>query len=198
MLADHFHGKQEAAYESALRPFIISVAHMRHYSISIEYKLPKTSIGRGSHPKIDAMLNYGKQALAFEVKTIRRSKQKLILTDDIEKLKSLANLIEHDNFSDYRFSAWQIVAWDSYAYKKDDVKHTREKGVQSIKKELMKNGIEASTIEDITRPANLRRPICIGQMIIVGGNVNATFAYCAAICIIAPERTKRNKYSIKP
>ena len=58
MLADHFLGRSEAAFESAIRPYVLAVAHKRGFGAFLEFPLEKQTSGRGAHKKIDAVLVY--------------------------------------------------------------------------------------------------------------------------------------------
>jgi hypothetical protein len=39
MLADHFLGRREAAFEAAIRPYVLSVAHKRGFGAFLEFPL---------------------------------------------------------------------------------------------------------------------------------------------------------------
>lgn len=51
MLADHFLGRSEAAFESAIRPYVLAVAHKRGFGAFLEFPLEKQTTGRGAHKK---------------------------------------------------------------------------------------------------------------------------------------------------
>lgn len=115
MLADHFLGRSEAAFESAIRPYVLAVAHKRGFGAFLEFPLEKQTSGRGAHKKIDAVLVYGKQALAFELKTIRKNALGFNLQEDLRKLQRFPDEVAQDG-NQRSATSWQLVAWSSQTF----------------------------------------------------------------------------------
>jgi len=55
MLANHFLGCSEAAFESAIRPYLLVVTHKRGFGAFLEFLLEKQTSGRDAHKKIDVV-----------------------------------------------------------------------------------------------------------------------------------------------
>lgn len=115
MLADHCLGRSEAAFESAIRPYVLAVAHKRGFGAFLEFPLKKQNSGRGAHKKLDAVLVYGKQVMAFEFKTIRKNAMSFNLQEDLRKLQQFPDEIAQDGYQ-RRVTSWQLVAWTSQTF----------------------------------------------------------------------------------
>lgn len=118
MVADHFLGRSEAAYEAALRPSVLAAAQKRGFGVYLEFPLAKVgNLTPGARKKIDAVIFYGRQVAAFEIKTIRGRVGRLSLVKDLQKLRGFS----FEAKAGQHVSGWQIVAWDSNSLKKASV-----------------------------------------------------------------------------
>ena len=186
MLADHFLGRSEAAFESAIRPYVLAVAHKRGFGAFLEFPLEKQTPGRGACKKIDAVIVYGRQALAFELKTIRRNAIGFNLKEDLFKLRRFPAEIAQDG-NHRRTSSWQIIAWTSHTFPgATSVQKGYEKGRALLKKEIeqgdtaMQLTVSDACIDTVPRSATL------GQLLLSQGSVGSFHVWCAAICIEPP------------
>ncbi len=186
MLADHFLGRSEAAFESAIRPYMLGVAHKRGFGAFLEFPLAKEASGRGAHKKIDAVLFYGKQALAFELKTIRKNAMGFNLQEDLRKLRRFPDEVAQDG-SQRRATSWQLVAWTSDTFPMTkSAQQGHDQGINLLKNGLKKGNsasqlnVSAACIDNVPRSATL------GQLLLSKGNVGNFHVWCAAICIRAP------------
>ena len=109
LLADHFLERSEAAFESAISPYVLAVSQKRWFGAFLEFPLEKQTSGRGAHKRIDAMLVCGKQALAFEHKTIRKNAISFNLQEDLRKLRRSPGEVAQDG-NHRRPTSWQNVA----------------------------------------------------------------------------------------
>jgi hypothetical protein len=193
MLADRFQGRLEAAYEAAIRPVLLAVCQKRRFSVSLEFKLPKEHTGAGSHKKIDALLVYGQQAIALEVKTIRPNTRSFSIQEDLNKLQNFAAVINRDKENLPRFSAWQIVAWDDLSMKRKnkqgkakaipDQQRVEAFGVDAIVNGFRKAGLVVEPVSTDLLAAKPRINFQQGQMMVMSGHICNAHDYCAAICV---------------
>ena len=185
MISDHFLGRSEAAFEAAIRPYLLAVAHKRGFGAFLEFPLEKETPHRGSHKKIDAVLIYGKQALAFELKTIRKNANGFNLQEDLRKLLQFPFEV-NKNENQRRTTSWQLVAWSSNAFTRRFSTHNaREKGLKLLKKEIDKN----EALPRLETPVDLDstpRKALAGQLLLSHGCVGDYHVWCAAICIKPP------------
>lgn len=186
ILADHFLGRSEAAFESAIRPYVLAVAHKRGFGAFLEFPLEKRTPGRGAHKKIDAVLVYGKQALAFELKTIRKNAIGFNLQENLRKLRRFPDEVAEDG-NQRRATSWQLVAWTSQTFsRKKSAQQERDNGLALFKKEIEKCDaasqmiISGACIDPVPRSATL------GQLLVSQGSVGDFHVWCAAICIETP------------
>lgn len=186
VLADHFLGRSEAAFESAIRPYVLAVAHKRGFGAFLEFPLEKPTSGRGAHKKIDAVLVYGKQALAFELKTIRRNAVGFNLQEDLGKLRRFPDEVAQDG-NQRRATSWQLVAWTSQTFSRTkSVQQERDKGLALLKKEIEKGDAAAQLTVSGAYIDNVPRSATLGQLLLSQGNVGNFHVWCAAICIKPP------------
>jgi Holliday junction resolvase len=187
MLADHFLGRSEAAYEAALRPSVLAVAHKRGFAAFLEFSLEKETPGRGARKKIDAVLVYGRQVIAFEIKTIRRNAIGFTLAEDLSKLTSFVQDAATDE-EIRRISTWQLIAWDSHAFDHNDVRSSDalRAGVALIEKQLVKAKLSKGNwdVSNLLRPTS--RTPSSGQVILAEGYVGNRRAWCLAVCVRSP------------
>ena len=186
MLADHFLGRSEAAFESAIRPYVLAVAHKRGFMAFLEFPLEKQTPGRGAREKIDAVLVYGKQSLAFEIKTIRQNGTNFSLKKDLPKLRRFPAEIAQDG-NQRRTTSWQLVAWASNAFPK--AKSTQEElnnGFSLLKKEIEKVVPVKKVTVSATEVENVSRSASLGQFLLSQGNIGNHNVWCAAICLESP------------
>lgn len=186
MIADHFLGRSEAAFESAIRPYVLAVAHMREFGAYLEFPLAKETSGREAHKKIDAVLFYGKQTLAFELKTVRKNAIGFNLQEDLRKLRRFPDEAAQDN-SQRRATSWQLVAWTSHTFPKTkSAQQERDQGIALLKKAIEKGDpawqltVSDACIDTVPRSATL------GQLLLSQGDVGNFRVWCAAICIRPP------------
>lgn len=186
MLADHFLGRSEAAYEAAIRPYVLSVAHKRGFGAFLEFPLKKLTDGRGAYKKIDAVLFYGNQTLALEIKTIREKGSRFNLQEDLIKLRRFPGEVTNEE-NERRRSSWQLVAWTSLSFPGiKSVQKGRNQGldlfVQEIRhlSEAPKLKISSALMDTVPRTATL------GQLILSEGSVGDFHVWCAAICVVPP------------
>ena len=186
MLADHFLGRSEAAFESAIRPYVLAVAHKRGFGAFLEFPLEKQTSGRGAHKKIDAVLVYGKQALAFEFKTIRKNAIGFNLQEDLRKLRRFPDEVAQDG-NQRRATSWQLVAWTSQTFPPTkSAQQERDKGLTLLKKEIEKgNAASQLTVSDACIDT-VPRSATLGQLLLSQGSVGDFHVWCAATCIKPP------------
>jgi hypothetical protein len=171
MLADHFLGRGEAAFESAIRPYMLAVAHMRGFGAYLEFPLAKETAGRGAHKKIDAVLFYGKQTLAFELKTVRKNAIGFNLQEDLRKLRRFPDDAAQDN-SQRRATSWQLVAWTSHTFPTTkSAQQERDQGIAFLKKAI-EEGDPASQLT-VSDPCidTVPRSATLGQLLLSQGDV---------------------------
>lgn len=186
VLADHFLGRSEAAFESAIRPYLLAVAHKRGFGAFLEFPLEKQTSGRGAHKKIDAVLVYGKQALAFELKTIRKDAISFNLQEDLRKLRRFPDEVAQDG-NQRRATSWQLVAWTSQTFSRTkSAQQGREKGLALLTKEIEKGDAAAQLTVSGAYIDNVPRSATLGQLLLSQGNVGNFHVWCAAICIKPP------------
>lgn len=186
MLADHFLGRSEAAFESAIRPYVLAVAHKRGFGAFLEFPLEKQTSGRGAYKKIDAVLVYGKQVLAFELKTIRRNAIGFNLREDLRKLRRFPDEVAQDG-NKRRATSWQLVSWTSQTFPRaKSAHHVRDQGLALLKKEIEKGDASAQLTVSDAYIDNVPRSATLGQLLLSQGNVGNFHVWCAAICIDAP------------
>jgi len=182
MLSDHFQGRHQDTFEASLRPHILATAQKKGWAVTLEYKLKQAGKGRGSHKKIDYVLQYGRQAMSIECKTVRPKVKKAIeLQGDIEKLRSFTMHATDE----HRVSCWQIVAWDSSSVKllgggNPNKINTIVKNAFCNPKLIIKT--EADVIGERIVKAN--------QGVLIEGNVGAYRAYCLVVCVELPAAGK--------
>ena len=186
MLSDHFLGRSEAAYESAIRPYVLAVAHKRGFGAFLEFPLEKQTSGRGAHKKIDAVLIYGKQALAFEIKTIRKKAIGFNLQEDLRKLRRFPDEVAQDG-NQRRATSWQLVAWTSQTFlPKKSAQQQRDKGLALLKKEIEKSDVASQLIVSDAWIDTVPRSATLGQLLLSQGSVGDFHVWCAATCINPP------------
>ncbi|AWB33070.1 hypothetical protein [Orrella marina] len=186
MLGDHFLGRSEAAFESAIRPYVLAVAHKRGFGAFLEFPLEKQTSGRGAHKKIDAVLVYGKQASAFELKTIRKNAVGFNLQEDLAKLRRFPDEVAQEG-NQRRATSWQLVAWTSQTFSRTkSAQQERDKGLALLKKEIEKGDAYAQLTVSDAYIDNVPRSATLGQLLLSQGNVGNFHVWCAAICIDAP------------
>lgn len=185
MLADHFLGRSEAAFEAAIRPHLLAVAHKRGFGAFLEFPLDKQTSGRGAHKKIDAVLVYGKQALAFEIKTIRKEAAGFDLQKDLRKLRRFPDEVAQDG-NQRRVTSWQLVAWTSQTFSPtESAQQGCREGLASLKKEIEKEKTAPRlTVLEACIDTAPRSPMP-GQLLLSQGSVGDFHVWCAAICIDA-------------
>ena len=88
---------------------MLAVAHKCGFGAFLEFPLEKQTSGRSAHKKIDAVLIYGKQALAFELKTIRKNAIGFNLQEDLRKLRRFPDEVAQD-CNQRRATSWQLVS----------------------------------------------------------------------------------------
>jgi len=132
------------------------------------------------------LLVYGKQALAFEFKTIRKNAIGFNLQEDLLKLRRFPAEVAQDG-SQRRATSWQLVAWTSQTFSRaKSAQQERDKGLALLKKEIQKGDpaeqltVSGACIDTVTRSATL------GQLLLSQGSVGSFHAWCAAICIEPP------------
>jgi hypothetical protein len=186
VLADHFLGRSEAAFEAAIRPYVLAVAHKRGFGAFLEYPLKKQIFGRGAHKKIDAVLSYGKQALAFEFKTIRKNAIGFNLQEDVQKLQCFPVEVSN-NDNQRRVTSWQIVAWTSQTFPRlNSVKQLLEKGVDLLRREIrLSRAVPQLRLSDAFI-GTVPRSATLGQFLLSEGRVGEFYVWCIAICIKPP------------
>lgn len=183
VLADHFLGRSEAAFESAIRPYLLAVAHKRGFGAFLEFPLERQTSGRGAHKKIDAVLVYGKQALAFELKTIRKNAVGFNLQEDLGKLRRFPDEVVRDG-NQRRATSWQLVAWTSQTFSRiKSAQRERDKGLALLKKEIGNGAAAAQLTVSGAYIDNVPRSATLGQLLLSQGNVGNFHVWCAAICI---------------
>jgi len=183
VLADHFLGRSEAAFESAFRPYLLAVAHKRGFGAFLEFPLERQTSGRGAHKKIDAVLVYGRQALAFELKTIRKNAVGFNLQEDLGKLRRFPNEVVR-NGNQRRATSWQLVAWTSQTFSRiKSAQRERDKGLALLKKEIGNGAAAAQLTVSGAYIDNVPRSATLGQLLLSQGNVGNFHVWCAAICI---------------
>jgi hypothetical protein len=188
MLADHFLGRSEAAFESAIRPYVLAVAHKRGFGAFLEFPLEKKTPGRGARKKIDAVLVYGKQALAFELKTILQNAIGFSLKEDLLKLRRFPSEIVHDDLQ-RRSTSWQLVAWTSQTFPQEkSAQKGRDKGLALLKKEIEKCDPATQLTVSTAYVKTVPRSTALGRLLLSQGNVGNFHVWCAVICIEPPSR----------
>lgn len=186
MLADHFLGRSEAAFEAAIRPSVLAVAHKRGFAAFLEFALEKQNSGRGAHKKIDAVLFYGKQALAFELKTIRKNAINFNLREDLLKLRRFPGEVAK-NDKERRVTSWQLVAWNSQTFSPtNSAREQREQGLALFKKEVEKGGAPSLETASTACIDSVSRSATLGQLLLSNGCVGDFHVWCAAACIRPP------------
>lgn len=84
------------------------------------------------------VLVHGKQALAFELKTIRKNAIGFNLQGDLHKLQRLPDEIAQ-NGNQRRATSWLFIAWTSQTFSRTKSVHQeRDKGLALLKKEIEK------------------------------------------------------------
>lgn len=181
VLADHFLGRSEAAFESAIRPYLLAVAHKRGFGAFLELPLEKQTSGRGANKKIDAVLVYGKQALAFELKTIRKNAVGFNLQEDLGKLRRFPDKVAQDG-NQRRATSWQLVAWTSQTFSRTkSAQQERDKGLALLKKEIEKGDAAAQLTVSGACIDTMPRSATLGQLLLSQGNVGNFHVWCSAI-----------------
>lgn len=187
ILSDHFLGRSEAAFEAAIRPHILAIAHKRGFGAYLEFPLKKHNQGRGAHKKIDAVLFYGKQVLAFELKTIRKNAIGFNLQEDLIKLSNFPKEVIKDG-EQRRTTSWQLVAWthDTFSAEKS-AEHALDMGISLLRKEISNYEKQNNLTLSETYVDKIPRSATQGQILLSQGNVGNFHVWCAAICIASPE-----------
>lgn len=178
MLSDHFQGRHQDTFEASLRPHILATAQKRGWAVMIEFKLPKISKGKGSFKKIDYVLQYGRQVISIECKTVRPKVKSVIeLQEDIKKLRRFTLLAS----SEHRVSCWQIVAWDSSSVKLLGGGNPNKINTM-VKKAFLNQQLIIKTEADVIN----ERTVKANQGVLIEGNVGAFRAYCLVVCVELP------------
>lgn len=153
---------------------------------TITFSTKKQTSGRGAHKKIDAVLVYGKQASAFELKTIRKNAVSFNLQEDLAKLRRFPDEVAQDG-NQRRATSWQLVAWTSQIFSRTkSAQQERDKGLALLKKEIEKGDASAQLTVSDAYIDNVPRSATLGQLLLSQGNVGNFHVWCAAICIDAP------------